>query len=725
MSSSIDSEYLSGCSDLDVPLYVEDQNQEVAVDPFQSSSQPDDDLQPSPAKKRKRGSATRATEVWRHSRTLLPHEKSQNDHKQAIFSCNYCSWQNNVSNARVHLKSKHGIITTGNTLQQRATTQALAIAFSNQERIAHTQADERARLLLRNACDKNTFRNAVARLVSSQSLAHSIVESKEFKAMCLALNHQAGHALIHSHTTIPRRIASNFEYQRSLVKAALHRASSAIQLCTDSWTSGLSNQREFQAVNAQWVDEKSQVQRALLALPELTHGHAGESVAIHVVATLKAYGIEHKLGYITCDNATANDTLCRAVEHALTSEGIRWNAATQRLRCLGHILNIATQAFIFAKDAEAVDVAVQHTASIDVSSIEDSIASLSQTQEQGWRRCPPLQKLHAFAVDLRTLRYHNEFRDLAGKVIKIPGATRWNGWFIMLQEALETKPTIAQIIDRHPELEKHRLSPDDWETLKATRDFLHPFWQVTVQTEGRHVTLDEMQTTMDFVIYHLEQSERRHKRNTGLLAAINTCWHAFNKWYERIDEVPAYVTAVLLHPSKRLKGLKKSWNTKQWVDAGVARARDLWELYKESHVPASIEVTDTTEEPSLWERYKQHIDAVPQDDDFMAFINAPPTRLAQGTSALVWWCSPEQREAYPALSKLAVDVLSPFAMSAASETIFSGARRTISWERARLGGSTVEHSECTKSWQKSGIAYSEGYDVDESDEESLSSELAP
>ena len=114
------------------------------------------------------------------------------------------------------------------TVQQRATTQALAIAFSNQERIAHTQADERARLLLRNACDKNTFRNAVARLVSSQPLAHSIVESKEFKAMCLALNHQAGYVLIHSDTTTTRRIASNFEYQRSLTKAALYRASSAI-----------------------------------------------------------------------------------------------------------------------------------------------------------------------------------------------------------------------------------------------------------------------------------------------------------------------------------------------------------------------------------------------------------------------------------------------------------------------------------------------------------------
>jgi hypothetical protein len=69
--------------------------------------------------------------------------------------------------------------------------------------------------------------------------------------MYLTLNYEAGHALIRSHSSIPRRIASNFAYQCSLVKAALHEAQSTIQLCTDSWTSGLTNQRESQAINAQ------------------------------------------------------------------------------------------------------------------------------------------------------------------------------------------------------------------------------------------------------------------------------------------------------------------------------------------------------------------------------------------------------------------------------------------------------------------------------------------
>ena len=42
-------------------------------------------------------------------------------------------------------------------------------------------------------------------------------------------------------------------------------------------------------------------------------------------------------------------------------------------------------------------------------------------------------------------------------------------------------------------------------------------------------------------------------------------------------------------------------------------------------------------------------------------------------------------------------------MSDEPERIFSGARRTISWERAQLGAETIENLECLKHWQKSSI----------------------
>jgi len=75
------------------------------------------------------------------------------------------------------------------------------------------------------------------------------------------------------------------------------------------------------------------------------------------------------------------------------------------------------------------------------------------------------------------------------------------------------------------------------------------------------------------------------------------------------------------------------------------------------------------------------------------------------TSALDWWLELSQQSAYPYLSRLALDIFSIPPMSAEAERVFSGARRTISWERVRLGASTVEMTECLKSWIKSRLSY--------------------
>ena len=52
---------------------------------------------------------------------------------------------------------------------------------------------------------------------------------------------------------------------------------------------------------------------------------------------------------------------------------------------------------------------------------------------------------------------------------------------------------------------------------------------------------------------------------------------------------------------------------------------------------------------------------------------------------------------------MAFDILSIPAMSADAEWVFSGARRTISWDRMLLGAATIEKGECLKSWIQSGI----------------------
>ena len=40
-----------------------------------------------------------------------------------------------------------------------------------------------------------------------------------------------------------------------------------------------------------------------------------------------------------------------------------------------------------------------------------------------------------------------------------------------------------------------------------------------------------------------------------------------------------------------------------------------------------------------------------------------------------------------------------------AERVFSGVRRTVSWDRAKLLGSTVEKTECMKHWNKQDLIW--------------------
>ena len=52
---------------------------------------------------------------------------------------------------------------------------------------------------------------------------------------------------------------------------------------------------------------------------------------------------------------------------------------------------------------------------------------------------------------------------------------------------------------------------------------------------------------------------------------------------------------------------------------------------------------------------------------------------------------------------MAINILSIPPMSDKPERVFSGARRTVSWDRGQLELETIEMRECLKHWKRSGI----------------------
>lgn len=92
-------------------------------------------------------------------------------------------------------------------------------------------------------------------------------------------------------------------------------------------------------------------------------------------------------------------------------KGLKWSATTNRLRCLGHVLNLGVQAFLFARDEEAVDDA-SLIAQQSHQRLCETVGELSASKGQGWCAMPALQKLREFTTILRILWHYNAFKIL-------------------------------------------------------------------------------------------------------------------------------------------------------------------------------------------------------------------------------------------------------------------------------------------------------------------------
>jgi len=66
-----------------------------------------------------------------------------------------------------------------------------------------------------------------------------------------------------------------------------------------------------------------------------------------VMEILREYGVEEKLGYLMGDNATNNASLVRALAEEQVDGTYYYDAGEHQLRCVGHVFNLAVNAFWF------------------------------------------------------------------------------------------------------------------------------------------------------------------------------------------------------------------------------------------------------------------------------------------------------------------------------------------------------------------------------------------
>lgn len=673
---------------------------------------------------------------WQHGS-----EWEDTDHRDAPikhWACNYCRQfqpyrSEGTANIIQHLYKTHNI---RENLPTPASSQDISRLVN---RTSISKAD-------RQELKRRTAREALIDWFTHDHIPYGQVESPRFRRFCLSISDDSEDLIPRAHSTVTSWILDHFKAKKSFVVDALARSRSRIHFSFDLWTSPFKN-IALLGTMAHFLTSDYMNTSVLLSLRPLRGIHSGENIAEIILETLHEYRI-HEIGWFVSDNHGANDT---AVQQICESFHIPEQADGRRLRCLGHIINLTAQAFLFGKDTEAFEA-----------DDWDDLAVAYQL----WQSAGPIGQVHYIFTFIRSSSQRREdFLNLQDDLHALTpltnNQTRWNSTFIMLQRAIKLRKTVdlfcLQYIDSKKLPENARISDETWSLIGQICEILEHFSYATLTLEGaakdgHHGSLWECLPMIETLLRQLErlkvqyplqdensavplppvptrrgrasQSTRRiptvsavpATTDTFLSIGLNNAWKKLDKYYLLTDKSPAYVLAVVLNPQYKWKYFEKMWALHpDWIVTAKTKVQTLWDDYKSRHPVLQDEVSLPVRSPSKHRRqhmtdYAREILEDSDDEEIMemdeySYYCSPKeerVRMVDGVQfkPVAWWEGKQAR--YRTLSRLAFDLLAIPAMSAEPERLFSSTRRLVTWERNKLDGGMIEANECLRNWACQG-----------------------
>jgi hypothetical protein len=442
----------------------------------------------------------RSAPCWEYCRRATP-----NDPQQDVFYCAQCTtkpYSTRVSkNMTDHLKRHHKIVIEPLTSKnQVAVNEQLTQLWYKARAEEDDEVKEFNTEVLKACLNTEVITEALVSLIVVRNLSFTLVEWPEFHTFCQVLNSACMDKITTSHSGVYNKVKESWLKHKDIVRQTLQAAISRIHISLDIWTSP--NRLLLLAICAHFTTYDRKKQHALLALKRVP-GHSGEDQFSILLPVLNDYGIIQKIGAVVSDNASTNNVLCRILQnHMLESHSIDWDADELRIRCIGHILNLAVQAFLFADV-----VKVEELESYDSQEENEELVD-EEARRIKFRLLGPLGQAHNIVIHIRgSPGRTEEFRALAGRLIPLDNRTRWNSWNDMLAVVLKCRPAVEKYCQNHEDdLEGDILTYQDWRKLSTIRAFLSPFVRATYFAEGYTPSIDATLFTMDVIIKHLQEA---------------------------------------------------------------------------------------------------------------------------------------------------------------------------------------------------------------------------
>ena len=443
----------------------------------------------------------KATETWEHAREAEGDEPKLGSNGKKLLYCIYCTknppystWV--TANFRRHLQSGHDILVKKDESHvSQATNQQLLNLYRLMKKDSRPDyTKDFLGAVLEDLLDQDVLNQAIVSFFIRHDIPFRVVGSPEFHTICRILNPVSKGFIRTSHGSFRDLLRCSFTSQREIVQMKIQSAKSSVHLSLDIWTSP--NRLLLLGVCAHFFSrEEERLEKALLGL-RVVSSHSGKDQFEALLPLLREYEVITKIGAVVCDNASTNDALLRTMGTYLEEEQkLSWNPLFYQIRCVGHIINLAVQRYLFPKGTQSTD-------------LEEELDDEEQSEKRAQATRDTfgtLGKLHNIVVYIRSSPVRTaEFRNLAGKLVPLDNRTRWNSWFHLLQASDSLSSQIDSFTKSNPNLRPDYLGLEDWETVRIMKDFLNVFSDATLFTQGDSATLDRTLFTMEILIRFLE-----------------------------------------------------------------------------------------------------------------------------------------------------------------------------------------------------------------------------
>lgn len=312
-----------------------------------------------------------------------------------------------------------------------------------------------------------SVRESLVACIVRNDLPFTIVEDPDLRRILGLFNRQLLESTVPATANTMRNwVKERYQEEKEALKKTLASTVYTKHLSFDTWTSP--NSHALLAIVAHFIDAQFNLKAKLLGIVQLQGSHSGEAQATKILSIIRDFEIQ-PVGHFQSDNASSNDTCIAAIlthiEPTLaTSRSLAQEKKRRRIRCIGHIVNLAAKAFLEASNKEWKE-GDTHAPVGKLHHIVHYIRRSPQRRDTFVKVTQFKQASATTVGDFNTL-----LDPEASLQLVADNETRWNSVFLMIERAIRLRESvdlyyIQSVAEKDGLSQEDILTAEDWVIL--------------------------------------------------------------------------------------------------------------------------------------------------------------------------------------------------------------------------------------------------------------------